>query len=139
MSEEKKLPQNTEKTPDKQPEEINIPEIVDSMPEEIRNVVETTSMMFSGRLPNPISKKITPEHISVLIEAATKEDERQFDYAKQGRWFNFIIFLVLIALFVFLIIYLSNSNSELLSEIIKAAIFIAAGFGSGYGYCKSKA
>jgi len=39
-----------------------------------------------------------------------------------------------IGLFVFLVIYLSKDNKELLIDIIKMTVAAIGGFGAGYGY-----
>ncbi len=124
------------KLPEKEDSEAIDPEIMDDMPEVFRKSLEMT--MISGRMPHPLMSKLTPEHVTKIIDSSEKEDVRRYKFSREGRWLAYGAFVILILLFIFLVIYLSGINEELLMEIIKAAIFVIAGFSGGYGYCKSR-
>ncbi len=119
-------------------EEIESAELLEDLdlPEEAKKVVQFGMQMqrFSGQLPNPIHEKITAEHINQILELSKSEDEHQFQYAKSGRLMNFIVILVVAGLFIFLVVYLSKDNPDLLEDIIKVAVGLIGGFGAGYGY-----
>jgi len=135
MSEDKK---SIEKSVggDNNEEKIETAEILEDLPHEARKVIEFGMSMqrVSGRIPNPLLEKINEEHITKILELSRSEDEKSFEFAKQGRLFNLIFVIIFVALFIFLVTYLAKDNSELLKDIIKMVVAAIGGFGAGYGY-----
>jgi len=111
------------------------PELLENVPEDVKKVVEFGMSMqrFSGPMPNPLFDKITSDHITTILAQSKSEDENGFTFAKQGRWFVLLIILIFVALFIFLVMYLSSDNPQLLNEIIKTVVLVAGGLGAGYG------
>jgi hypothetical protein len=115
-------------------EEIIPEEILESIPAENRGKVVSIikQSIFSGvmRRGNPISEKITEEHISKLIEKSDNQDLRDREERKSQRNYNLIIIIIVLLFLVFLIVYLKE-DKELLYKIIIAIISFVGGFGVG--------
>lgn len=118
-----------ETTPDIIPEEV-----FEAIPEEDRGRVKkvVSQMMISSplRSGNPISEKITSEHITDLIKNSDAQDKRDRDERKTEKNYQ-IAFLVIGLLFmVFLIVFLKDSP-DLLYKILIALFSFLGGFGMG--------
>lgn len=109
---------------------------LDSLPPEIKKVVEMGFSMqrLSTPISNPVFSKITEEHISRIIEIGNKEEDNSYKDSQSNKFYNFLYFIVGIALFVFLIVYLGKENKDLFLEVLKIGIAIVGGFGGGFGY-----
>ena len=95
-----------------------------------KNVI--TKMMFSGVMKrgNPISEKITSEHISRLIENSNIQDERDRKERKSDKNYKIIFLLIGLFFLAFLIFFLKD-DKELLYKIIIAVFSFIGGFGLG--------
>jgi hypothetical protein len=115
-------------------EEIIPEEILKSIPAENRGKVVSIikQSIFSGvmRRGNPISEKITEEHISKLIEKSDNQDLRDREERKSQRNYNLILIIIGLFFLGFLIVYLKE-DKELLYKIIIAIISFVGGFGVG--------
>jgi len=115
-------------------EEFIPEEILESIPVEERGKIVSIikQSMFSGvmRRGNPISEKITGEHITKLIEKADNQDIRDRAERRSQRNYNFIILVTGLVFLAFLIVFLKN-DKELLYKIIIAIISFVGGFGFG--------
>jgi len=115
-------------------EEIIPEEILEAIPAEDRGKVVSImkQLMFSGvmRKGNPISEKITEEHISKLIEKSDNQDVRDREERKSQRNYNLILLIIGLVFLGFLIVYLKE-DKELLYKIIIAIISFVGGFGIG--------
>jgi len=115
-------------------EEIIPQEILESIPAENRGKVVSIikQSIFSGvmRRGNPISEKITEEHISKLIEKSDNQDLRDREERKSQRNYNLILIIIGLFFLGFLIVYLKE-DKELLYKIIIAIISFVGGFGVG--------
>lgn len=112
------------------------PEVLDSLPPEFKKAVEMSISMqrFSGSLPNPLLSKITEKHIDKILDLSEKEDVNAFKDAQISRRYGAFYFLVILSLFVFLVVFLIDKDTDLLKMIIEKVIFVIAGFAGGYGY-----
>ncbi len=99
---------------------------------EISRIMMSSSSMM-GRMPNPMMEKITPEHIDKILDHAGKSDERAYEDHGTSRKFTLAYVLISIALFIFLTLYLVETNKALYLEILKLAITFVGGFGGGFG------
>ena len=55
-------------------------ELLEAMPEPVKErISQSLSIMSAGPMINPISKKVTPEHIDKIIENDSKENERIYE------------------------------------------------------------
>lgn len=131
---------NEEKPPE---DEIIEPEIMKDIPPEyhdkfregFKEIAKMTSfeMMSIGPQFNPIFKKLTPEHIDKMIEYSDKDDERNLKFEKFHRRFLLIPFFTLIAVFLFLLIWLIDVDKQMLIDILWALGGFAGGLGTGWG------
>ena len=71
------------------------PEIASQIPTEVQ--VQLTSFMAQGAMGNPIANKITSEHISRALDLAGDTADKNFNYAKGTRWFQFGVFVIAVA------------------------------------------
>ncbi len=137
----------SEKTPEKAKDKKsgsseNQEELEAIEPEELKAVQKGIEYMFqmrhsSGPFPPEILQKITPEHITSVIERGSKDDERNFIFAKSGRAWNFAYtvtgMLFFATLFIFLTIFLGERDLNAYRDILQDLFLFAAGFGSGFG------
>lgn len=116
-------------------------EILESIPVEERGKVVSIfkQSMISGimRRSNPIADKITPEHISKLIENSDEQDKR--DRVERKGQQNYTLFLLITSLIFlgFLIVFLKNEQ-ELLVKILLSIISFLGGFGLGKSRIKKE-
>ena len=98
-----------------------------------------TQTMVSGVMKknNPISEKITSEHISKLIENSNIQDERDRKERKSDKNYQVIFLLIGLFFLVFLIVFLKD-DKELLYKIVIAIISFIGGFGIGKTRIKQK-
>ena len=116
-------------------EEPTQSEILEKLPPDIKKVMEVGFSMqkFSGPLPSPLLDKISEKHIDKILDLSEKEDNRQYKDSQSSKILFLAYFMVLILLFVFLTIYLAQSNSELYMEILKLSVAFVGGLGGGFG------
>lgn len=122
-------------------EELIPEEILEAIPAEDRGKVVSIikQSMFSGvmRRGNPISEKITEEHITKLIEKSDNQDVRDREERKSQRNYNLLLLIIGLVFLGFLIVYLKE-DKELLYKIIIAIISFVGGFGIGRTMSKSE-
>lgn len=109
-------------------------DVLEAIPEEERGKVVSIikQSMFSGisRRSNPIADKITPDHITTLINNSDESDKRDRSERKSERNYNLILVLIGIVFIGFLIVFL-HSDMNLLITIITAILSFVGGFGFG--------
>lgn len=109
-------------------------EILESIPVEDRGkfISVFQQSMFSDVMSrsNPISEKITSEHITKLIDNADNQDIRDRAEIRSQRYYNLIIFIIGLIFLGFLIVFLKD-DKDLLYKIIIAIISFVGGFGIG--------
>ncbi|MDW7774945.1 MAG: hypothetical protein SCH39_01245 [Methanosarcinales archaeon] len=116
-------------------EELHNTEILENLPPEIKKVMEVGFSMqkFSGPLASPLLEKINEKHIDKILDLSEKEDERQYKDSRSSKIIFISCFVIVILLFVFLTMYLAQSNSELYMEILKLSVAFVGGLGGGFG------
>lgn len=116
-------------------DEVSTAEVIENLPPGIKKSVEMAFSMqrVSGSMPNPIMEKITDKHIDKILDLGEKEENNNFENTKISRRYTMAYVIIAIALFVFLTVFLLKDNRDVYLEILKFAIAIAGGFGSGYG------
>lgn len=131
------------------PGQVVVPaQLLEKLPPETREQIESFLAMstYAGPMPNPIASKITDEHITQLIDLQSKEldhrgtesGRRYEDRDKQRQW---LLRLAIVAVAGFLVLVLSLAfagHSDLVIELVKAAVIFAGGSGAGYGISKLK-
>jgi len=86
-----------------------------------------------GQLHPPYMSKIEPEHIGKILDNADKSDNRLFIFAKRSQWFKTGAIALGVGVFLFLVIFLSGKQPDLLLDIMKVGLGFAGGLGAGYG------
>lgn len=121
----------------KAPEEENddedalVPEeLLEGIPQEDRGIIQRSLTMMSGRMPNPISKKITSEHIGKLIDNSESQDRRESKDKNFSRIYHVLIILIALA-FVSFLIYTFRGNNEVLVPMITGILAFLGGLGVG--------
>jgi hypothetical protein len=115
--------------------QIEDSELPSDMPKPVRRVITQFmgEMRRSGPASSPLVEKLTSEHIDQLIEITNEDSRLEYRDAQQRRKYSVAYFLIGSALFVFLVIYLSGSNPDLLEALIGYLIAFLGGLGGGYG------
>lgn len=112
----------------------DLPSLPEDAPPEIKRAIRfmmQTSM--GGPSVNPLLEKFSDEHIHKYLDYIQRDDDNEFKLRSSGRWFHSFYFVIGIATFLFLVIYLAPTNQSLLSDIIKILVSFAGGLGSGFG------
>lgn len=113
-------------------------EVLNGLPEPQREEMSrmiTTSFGMIGRVSPEIeiAKKITPDHISSMLNA----QEKGLDYTykdNQHKMIFFVVILVVVLIAIIAIIaLLKDNNSEAMTRILTALISAALGAAGGYG------
>ena len=107
-------------------------EVAQMLPPGTRQSVEMM-MQMSGPMPNPVTKKITSEHISRIIEVTEASEVRQHEDQKDSRRWLFAFCLLGVAAFLFLVVFLADRNKDLLLELLKLFVTFVGGIGAGWG------
>ena len=94
-----------EAEPDTAEVEVLPPELAQQIPPAVRKKV-SAFFMHASSMVDPLAAKVTSEHISKSIDLAQDNANKNFDYAKGGRWYQFVVFLIAVAVAIFLIVYL---------------------------------
>ncbi|MDR1876418.1 MAG: hypothetical protein LBQ84_02200 [Flavobacteriaceae bacterium] len=133
--EEKTLsPTKSEDSSIEKDEEVIPKDILEAIPAEDRGKMVSIikESMISGVMTrgNPISDKITSEHITKLIDKSDSLDLRDREERKENKYYNITILLIGLVFLGFLIIYLKE-DKELLYKIIIAIVSFIGGFGLG--------
>ncbi len=105
---------------------------LEDMPKEARLLL-MAQMKRMGPIPHPIFEKITSDHITKIIDSSNLDSERELTDITQRRRYSMAFAIMVAAIFVFLVVYLSGSNPELLKSLIGYLIAFAGGAGIGYG------
>ena len=112
------------------------PELLDKLPPEIRQqVILMMSHQRIGLSPNPLSNKITSDHIGKIIESTEKDSEREFELnklelidQKTSRWFFLAIFVIALVFVGFIIVFLSNVDKETMRFVLGLIVGLIGGF-----------
>lgn len=113
-------------------------EVLNDLPEpqrkEMSRMITASFGMISRTSPEgEIAKKITPDHISSMLNA----QEKSMDYAYRENQHRMIFFVVILAIvitaIIVIIILLKDNNSEAMTQILTALISAALGAAGGYG------
>ena len=108
--------------------------ILESIPIEDRGkftaVVRQAMFSSTTNRSNPISDKITTEHITQLITKSDDEDKRDRQERKGQQNYNLLLLVISLVFLGFLIVFLKD-DKELLTKIILTIISFLGGFGLG--------
>jgi hypothetical protein len=105
-------------------------EVMEKLPEDVQQQISLiVSQQRFGAAPSPFATKITEGHIDKLIDASTKDSEREHQDRNRDRWVRLVCFLVTMGVFVFLVYYMVGKDTELLRTLIHYLMAFAGGFG----------
>ena len=115
--------------------------IAEKKPEHLMEVMMAMGMSTSA---NPLHNKMTPEHISQVIDFVSKHDERQYDLHKRSqeiefsdgksdRAYCFTAFFIIVLL-TGLVVYLFRDKPEVLVPILTGLGGLVSGFIGGWGF-----
>jgi len=139
MAEDKdKLEEDVEESPENTPESNSdeedsiIPdEILESIPKEDRQMISRSLSIMGGMdMTSPIAKKITPEHIGVLINNSEKQDVRDSNDRNWKRGYHLVIMIFALG-FVSFLVYLFKDNQAVLVPLITGILAFLGGLGVG--------
>jgi len=112
-------------------------DILENIPGEdkgkIAAIIKHTMISGVMRSKNPLSDKITPEHISEIIKNSNEQDIRDREERKSERNYNLLLLIIALLFIAFLIIFLKKNEQLLIKIIIGIVSFIG-----GYGFGKTK-
>lgn len=121
--------------------EIIPEEVFEGIPVEDRSRIKSiiSQTMISGVMKrnNPISEKVTSEHITKLIENSDNQDKRDREERKSEKNYQIAFLIIALVFLAFLIVFLKD-DQELLYKIIIAIISFIGGFGIGRTTNKAK-
>jgi CRISPR/Cas system CSM-associated protein Csm4 (group 5 of RAMP superfamily) len=115
----------------------SVAEIYENLPPEAKKLVSAFRATSTPVFAPPLHK-IDASHITQVIENAEKSEQREYNDRSSQRKYQVFYALLATGVFVFLIYWFSDSQPDLLTEILKAIVFALGGFGAGYGVAKRK-
>lgn len=141
-------------TPDKKAEPVAsiVPSEVQSAMQKLaekkpEKLIEFMAMEASA-IGNPLQHKMTPEHISQVLDLAAKHDEREYDLnkrsqensfkeGKSNRAYLFLIFIVVTSLVIF-ILWQFKDKTDVLIPLLTGIGGFLSGFMGGWGLGKKQ-
>lgn len=116
--------------------------------EKPQTVTEMFAMMGAGPMANPLHNKMTPEHITQVLDLAAKHDERDYDLHKRAqeqstsngtsvRRYAFASFIV-VAVLVAIVLFLFRDQPNVLVPVLAGVGGLVSGAVGGFGYGRSK-
>ncbi|MBR1711013.1 MAG: hypothetical protein IJ719_19660 [Clostridia bacterium] len=85
-----------------------------------------------------IARKITPDHITQMLNNDKTAIDYQHEDSKQEKMVNIIYVVIVAAVILLLSLMLKDEHADLLSEILKLLLATGLGGLGGYGLSKSK-
>lgn len=119
---------------------VEVIEAFKELPLQERRIFSSLIARFtSGPEPSPISKKLTSEHITQLIEASDKDSQREFQSAQSAETTKRLAMAALLALVLFILGYAGlTKDKELAEKVMTAGIGALGGYGVGVATAKQK-
>ena len=104
--------------------------------------------MGMSSVGNPLHNKMTPEHISSVLDLSAKHDEREYDLhkrsqehefleGKSNRRYCFWAFVVIVALATIVLFKFAN-KPDILIPILTGMGGLISGFLAGWGFGKNR-
>ena len=95
-------------------------------------------MIRSGSIPSPFWEKITPEHVSQVIESNDLATRLTIEDRQKCRYFNVVYIILGLAALGFLVLTLQGSNPDLLEKLITITLSFVGGMGAGLGLARRR-
>ncbi|HET55671.1 MAG TPA: hypothetical protein ENN33_10705 [Ignavibacteria bacterium] len=116
-----------------QDSEIN--EVIEELPPEhrktFRALIHSSSMM--NKPTHPLFDKFNENHIDKFLDYTQRDDDNLFKLKSSNRWFVLVYTLLVIAVFLFLVVFLLPTDKEMFLDLVKILVAFGGGVGSGYG------
>ena len=111
-----------------------------SLPKPVRESVEMFmgQMIRSGSMPSPFWEKITPEHVTQVIESNDMATRLTIEDKQKCRYFNVVYIILGLVALGFLVLTLKGSNPDLLDKLITIALSFVGGMGAGWGLARRR-
>ncbi len=120
---------------------------VEKLADQGRITSEIMMAMGSSIGVNPLHNKMTPEHISKVLDLGAAHDEREFTLAREQQQIDSqrdvrthrygLAFFAIVVLLVGFLAVLFRSNPAVLLPLLTAIGGLVSGFLAGMGYAKS--
>ncbi|MCY4046810.1 MAG: hypothetical protein OXF42_01685 [Candidatus Dadabacteria bacterium] len=116
-----------------EPENTEQSESLENLPPEEKKIVETSmlAMRHFGPVPHPLADKINAEHIDKILEMTDKKSDLAHKDKSESRRYFFTSAAVVVAVFVFLTIYLAGPHTDIYMKLIETILAFLGGLGSG--------
>jgi len=109
-------------------------ELSEPQRKEVTRIMSAGFSMISRTSPEgEIAKKITPDHISAMLNAQEKGMDYTFKENQNKMVFFVIILVIVVGAVITIIALLKDSNPDAMEQILIALISAALGAAGGYG------
>ena len=95
-------------------------------------------MVRSGSMPSPFLEKVTPEHVTQVIESNDMETKLTIEDRQKCRYFNVVYIILGLVALGFLVLTLQGSNPDLLEKLITIVLSFVGGMGAGWGLARRR-
>ena len=92
----------------------------------------------SGSIPSPFWEKITPEHVSQVIESRDLATKLTIEDRQKCRHFDVVYIILGVLALGFLVLTLQGSNPDLLEKLITIVLSFVGGMGAGWGLARRR-
>ena len=110
-------------------------ETFEHVPPESRGRITRSISIFTsigGERFNPLFRRLSPEHISAMLESSERNAEREHSSQASARRYQFLYFLIGLLAAVGLIVFFSLTDDKVtLTTVIVAILGFVGGFGVG--------
>ncbi|HKP76483.1 MAG TPA: hypothetical protein VJT67_13225 [Longimicrobiaceae bacterium] len=94
---------------------------------------------IGGPAPSPVGDKLTPEHISTILDINRQRIGLDRASEKEGRWLHLAALFLFCAFVLLLVtILLSSGNDQLTEKVLLGLVSLVAGAMGGYGIGRSQ-
>ena len=93
---------------------------------------------MQGSMPHPLADRLTPNHITALIDNDDKKASREHSLSVWGRVYTLFYVVSGIATFFALYVVIGKDNLDLFNQILVYLGTFGAGFAAGWGYSAFK-
>ena len=125
----------TQRSRIEQPQGFPVPsEILENLSQDQKQQIEqffSASMTMGMGIGNPITQKITPEHITDVIALKGREVDLEYGDRRHSRLVASVAIGFFLVVFGAFLAYIKSN--DLLLELIKIGAVLSGGFGGGYG------
>lgn len=94
---------------------------IEKLPQEAQAII---GMMMASRrrisspMSDPLSDKISTEHISKMLDIAEKDNEREFENTKLSKQYNLVTLVIALIFLAFITVFLGNKDLSTYQDIV---------------------